>query len=54
MTTWSIPQHNRSYQYLRLGVEQKGLGYGLAVNFDEYGKRAILYTNYGLFVRKVL
>lgn len=54
MTTWSIAQHNRSYQYLRLGVEQKGLGFGLAVNFDEYGDRAILYTNYGLFLRRVL
>ncbi|WP_242696511.1 hypothetical protein [Longitalea luteola] len=54
MTTWTFPEHNRSYQYLRVGAEHKGFGFGVAVNLDEYGKEARLYPNYGLFLRRVL
>jgi hypothetical protein len=42
----------RSYQWMRLGVELKGLQFGLAVNLDEYGPNPSVESNFGVFVRK--
>lgn len=42
----------RSYQWLRLGLETKGIQFGLAVNLDEYGPSPSVEGNYGLFIRK--
>ena len=42
----------KSYQWMRLGLEIKGIQFGLAVNLDEYGPKPSFETNFGLFVRK--
>jgi len=42
----------RSYQWFRLGLEMKGIQFGLALNLDEYGSNPSVETSYGLFVRK--
>jgi hypothetical protein len=42
----------RSYQWLRLGLELKGVQFGLALNFDEYGPNPSAESNFGAFVRK--
>jgi hypothetical protein len=42
----------RSYQWMRLGVELKGLQFGLAANLDEYGAHPSVESNFGLFIRK--
>lgn len=45
--------HLKSVQYARLGVDNKGVQYGLGVNFDQYGPNTEHYSNFGLFVRRV-
>ncbi len=45
--------HLKSVQYARLGVANKGVQYGLAVNFDQYGPTTKHDSNFGLFVRRV-
>lgn len=47
-------KHNRSYQYLRVGLEKKGLQFGIAVDFDAYGSELQYITNYGAFIRTTL
>jgi hypothetical protein len=42
----------RSYQWMRLGLEVKGLQFGLAANLDEYSPSPSVETNFGLFIRK--
>lgn len=42
----------KSYQWFRLGLEIKGLQFGLAANMDEYGPNPSIETNFGLFIRK--
>jgi len=42
----------KSYQWMRLGLDKKGIQFGLALNLDEYGPNPSISTNYGLFVRK--
>jgi hypothetical protein len=42
----------KSYQWLRLGLEIKGIQFGLAVDFDEYGPNPSVENNAGLFLRK--
>jgi hypothetical protein len=42
----------RSYQWLRLGLEVKGIQFGLAANFDEYGPEPSVEGNFGVFLRK--
>jgi len=54
MTTWNRNGHSRSYQYARAGIDAGGMQFGLAANFDQYGRLATNYSNFGLFVRKVL
>ncbi|MEZ5072992.1 MAG: hypothetical protein R2751_19115 [Bacteroidales bacterium] len=44
--------HIKSYQWLRLGLDTKGIQFGLALNFDEYGPHPAVETSAGLFVRK--
>lgn len=47
-------QHNRSYQYVRLGIDYKQTQLGLALNNDVYGSKKISFLNIGVFVRKDL
>jgi hypothetical protein len=42
----------KSYQWIRLGLEAKGIQFGLAANLDEYGPNPSLDTNLGIFIRK--
>jgi hypothetical protein len=42
----------RSYQWMRLGLEVKGIQFGLAANLDVYGPNPSVESNFGLFLRK--
>lgn len=42
----------KSYQWLRLGLETRGIQFGVGFNFDEFGHNPEVTTNYGLFIRK--
>jgi hypothetical protein len=42
----------KSYQWIRLGVEAKGLQFGLAADVDEYGPNPSVTGNFGFFIRK--
>jgi hypothetical protein len=42
----------RSYQWMRLGLEVKGIQFGLAANLDEYGPNPSIENNFGVFIRK--
>jgi hypothetical protein len=45
--------HNiKSYQWMRLGLETKGLSFGLAFNLDEHGPDPSVETNFGVFLQK--
>lgn len=51
MFNYSVMQHNRSYQYVRVGIAHKKRQMGLAVNRDSYGREYTTFLNYGLFYR---
>jgi hypothetical protein len=42
----------RSYQWFRLGLEMRGVQFGLALNLDEFGPRPSVETSAGIFARK--
>jgi len=42
----------KSYQWFRLGLEVKGVQFGLAADFDEYGPNPSVENNFGVFLRK--
>lgn len=42
----------KSYEWIRLGLEVKGIQFGLAADFDEYGPRPSTVSNFGVFIRK--
>jgi len=44
----------KSYQWMRLGLEVKGVQFGLAVNIDELGPKPSAKSSFGLFFRKEL
>jgi hypothetical protein len=46
--------HERSYLYLRLGVNLRNLSYGIGANFDRYAPIKISKTNYGVFLKAEL
>jgi hypothetical protein len=43
-------QHNRSFLYLRIGLKQDSLNFGLGANLDQYGPDKKYTDNYGAFV----
>ena len=43
--------HTRSYQNIRVGINNKNTQYGIAVNYDAYGPSVKYYSNYGLFIK---
>ena len=51
MMNYSTSQHNRSYQYLRIGWTNRIGQFGLAANFDAYGSKLTYRKNYGIFYR---
>ncbi len=44
----------KSYQWMRLGVQTKGVTFGFVFNIDEHGPNPSAETNFGLFVQKEL
>lgn len=46
--------HIKSYQWLRVGLEIKGIQFGLSANFDELGPNPELENCFGLFIRREL
>lgn len=42
----------KSYQWIRLGLEVKGVQFGLAASLDEYGAHPSVESNFGIFIRK--
>ena len=42
----------KSYQWMRLGLEIRGIQFGLAANLDEYGPNPSVESNIGVFIRK--
>jgi hypothetical protein len=42
----------KSYQWMRLGLEIKGIQFGLAADVDEYGPDPSATGNFGVFLRK--
>lgn len=42
----------KSYQWIRLGLEVKGIQFGLAADVDEYGPNPSATSNMGVFIRK--
>ncbi|GGD25679.1 hypothetical protein [Hyunsoonleella pacifica] len=54
LTHWDkFSIHARSFQQVRTGISYKSTQFGLAVDFDQYGKTPITKTSVGLFVRKI-
>lgn len=54
MTNAGPYAHNRGYQYVRAGVDRKGVQFGIGLNLDEYGPSATIQPNAGLFLRMEL
>ncbi|MCE3227362.1 MAG: hypothetical protein K0S32_1913 [Bacteroidetes bacterium] len=52
MMNYGDKGHNRSYQYVRFGLEQKTFQFGVAANYDCFGREMLYVSNYGLFIRK--
>jgi hypothetical protein len=42
----------KSYQWIRLGLEVRGIQFGLAADVDEYGPNPSATSNFGIFIRK--
>lgn len=42
----------KSYQWFKLGLDTKGIQFGLAFNLDENGPDPSVSTNWGVFIRK--
>lgn len=45
--------HNRSYQYLRLGLSAANMQFGISVDYDAYRRDMDYISNYGVFLRSV-
>ena len=53
MSNFGKENHNRSYQQLRIGFEVKGFQLGGGVTLDEYGALSKVYSNTGVFLRRM-
>jgi hypothetical protein len=51
MFNYNVVQHNRSYQYFRVGIIHRNMQIGVAANIDAYGKNYSRYSNYGIFFK---
>ena len=52
MSNASTAHHNRSYQFIRLGVDINNLQFGGGLTLDEYGTSNTVLYNAGVFIRK--
>ncbi len=55
MSHWDkFSTHSRSFQQVRTGLSYKTTQFGLAADFDQYGKSPTKKTSIGFFVRKIV
>lgn len=54
MFNYTGVKHNRSYQYLRIGIGEKDKQFGFAVNLDYYGTNYKRNINIGIFSKIIL
>ncbi|MCY1723032.1 hypothetical protein OU798_21975 [Prolixibacteraceae bacterium Z1-6] len=54
LNVFTADSNFKSYQWMRLGLESRGLSFGLAFNLDEHGPNPSVETNFGLFVQKTI
>jgi hypothetical protein len=52
LNVFDANEHIKSYQWLRAGLEIKGIQFGLAAGLDEIGPQPDVQSNLGLFIRK--
>jgi hypothetical protein len=52
LNVFNAESNIKSYQWFRLGLEKKGMQFGLAFNLDENGPNTSVESNMGVFVRK--
>ncbi len=52
LTVITAAGHDQGYQWTRLGLDQGGKQFGLAVNFEESGAKPLLENSIGLFLRR--
>ncbi len=52
LNVFNADMNIKSYQWFRLGLETKGIQFGLGINLDERGPDPSLTTNWGVFIRK--
>lgn len=52
LNVFDANEHIKSYQWVRTGLEIKGIQFGLAAGLDEVGPQPNAKSNFGLFIRK--
>lgn len=53
MSSVGLKGHNRSYQVFRIGIQVKKNQLGAGITLDEFGKENKVYSNFGLYFRRV-
>lgn len=53
MSSAGLKGHNRSYQVFRIGMQVKKNQLGAGITLDEFGKENRVYSNFGLYFRRV-
>jgi hypothetical protein len=53
MSSVGLKGHNRSYQAFRIGMQVKKNQLGAGITLDEFGKENPVYSNFGIYFRRV-
>ena len=53
MSSVGVKGHNRSYQAFRIGMQVKKNQLGAGITLDEFGKETPVYSNFGIYFRRV-
>ncbi len=53
MSSVGVKGHNRSYQAFRIGMQVKKNQLGAGITLDEFGKENRVYSNFGLYFRRI-
>ena len=53
MSSVGVKGHNRSYQAFRIGMQVKKKQLGAGITLDEFGKENPVYSNFGIYFRRV-